>query len=118
MDCGGPEPAGQLATNLLSFCPLMAAKKKHTKKKWLLGLGLDHKDGHTRITTGENFKLVGGSAETHEVMQEKAIKLNEHMKHRGKTLDNVGREEFHEIADKVGLPLVEPVRRLPKPSES
>ena len=35
---------------------------KTRKKAWLLGLGLDGKDGHTRITTGENFKLVGGSA--------------------------------------------------------
>ena len=42
------------------------AKAVKTKKKaWLLGLGLDGKDGHTRITTGENFKLVGGSEETH-----------------------------------------------------
>lgn len=73
----------------------------------LLGVGLDNKDGHTRVTAGDNFKLVGGSAETHGVMQEKAIKLNEHLKRRGKTLDSVGREEFHEIADKIGMPVLE-----------
>jgi len=51
-------------------------KRQKTKKKaCLLGLGLDGKDGHTRITTGENFKLVGGSEETHGVMQEKAVKV-------------------------------------------
>lgn len=27
----------------------------------LLGLGLDGKDGHRRITKGDNFCLVGGS---------------------------------------------------------
>lgn len=74
----------------------------------LLGLGLDNKDGHTRVTAGDNFRLVGGSAETHGVMQEKAIKLNEQLKRRGKTLDSVGRDEFHEIADKIGLPVVDP----------
>jgi len=80
---------------------------KAKKKAWLLGLGLDNKDGHTRITTGDNFKLVGGSEETHDTMQEKAIKLNEQLKRRGKTLDTVGRDEFHEIADKVGMPLLD-----------
>jgi hypothetical protein len=82
-----------------------AAKTK--KQAWVLGLGLDNKDGHTRITTGDNFKLVGSSEETHGTMQEKAIKLNEHLKRRGKTLDTVSSDEFHEIADKVGMPLLE-----------
>jgi len=87
----------------------MATKKPKSKKKKneLLGLGLDHKDSHVRVTVGDNFKLVGGSEETHGVMQEKAIKMNEQLKRRGKTLDTVTREEFHEIADKVGMPLVD-----------
>jgi hypothetical protein len=82
--------------------------KKHKAKKKLLGVGLDAKDEHIRITTGENFKLVGGSEETHGVMQEKAVKMNEHLKRRGKTLDTVGSEEFHEIADKLDMPLADP----------
>jgi hypothetical protein len=83
-------------------------KGKTTKKKaWLLGLGLDNKDGHTRITSGQNFRLIGGSEETHNVMQEKAVKLNEQLKRRGKTLDSVTREEFHEIADEVGMPVLD-----------
>ena len=86
----------------------MASKSKPRKKAWLLGLGLDNKDGHTRITTGENFKLVGGSEETHGVMQEKAIKMNEHLKRRGKTLEQISHEEFHEIADEIGMRLLEP----------
>lgn len=82
-------------------------KPAKRKKAWLLGLGLDNRDDHTRITTGENFRLVGGSEETHGVMQEKAVKMNEQLKRRGKTLDTVGREEFHEIADAVGMPLLD-----------
>ena len=73
------------------------------KKKAMLGLGLDNRDGHTRITSGENFKLVGGSEETHSTMTEVALKMNEHLKRRGKTLETVSREEFREIARKVGM---------------
>lgn len=68
----------------------------------LLGVGLDS-DGHKRITTGKNFALVGGTAETHEAMTEKAIKINEHLSRRGKELHQVSREEFHDIAMEVGL---------------
>ena len=81
----------------------MAKKSKANRKAWVLGLGLDNRDGHTRVTSGENFKLFGGSEETHTTMTEKAIKLNEQLKRRGKTLDTVSREEFHEIAQKVGM---------------
>ena len=57
----------------------MAAKptdRNQSSRNMLLGIGLDS-DGHKRITTGENFKLIGGSEETHEVMTEKVIKINE-----------------------------------------
>jgi hypothetical protein len=84
----------------------MAPKKSKSKqKKMLFGLGLDEKNAHTRVTVGHNFKLVGGTEETHGTMQEKAIKMNEHLKKRGKTLDTVTRDEFVEIADRLGMPL-------------
>jgi len=86
----------------------MGKSKKPARRAWLLGLGLDNKDGHTRITAGENFKLVGGSQETHTVMQEKAVKMNEHLRRRGKTLDDITRDEFHEIADKLGMNVLDP----------
>ena len=93
----------------------MASKSKPAKKKkaMLLGLGLDGKDGHTRITTGENFKLIGGSKETHGVMTEKAVKMNEHLKKRGKKLEEISRDEFHELAEKLEMPLLDtqPARR-------
>jgi len=68
----------------------------------MLGLGLDS-DGHKRLTTGPNFVLVGGSQETHEVMTEKAIKINEKLTAAGKRLEQVSREEFDDIAHSVGL---------------
>ena len=72
-------------------------------KAWLLGLGLDCKDGHRRFTRGENFLLFGGSQETHEVMQEKSLKFNEKLKARGKTLEGLSRGEFGDIAQDVGM---------------
>ena len=45
----------------------------------MLGIGLDNKDGHKRITKGDNFMLVGGS--------------------RGKSLDDVSPEELRDIVD-------------------
>ena len=68
----------------------------------MLGVGLDT-DGHKRITTGENFAMVGGTSETHEIMTEKVIKINEKLAASGKKLDAVSREEFDDIAQAVGL---------------
>jgi hypothetical protein len=83
------------------------AKKK--AKAVLLGIGLDS-DGHKRVTTGPNFALVGGSEQTHEVMTEKAIKINEKLAKKGKTLEEVSREEMDEIAAEVGLQQNRPER--------
>jgi hypothetical protein len=75
----------------------------------LLGVGLDS-DGHKRITTGPNFALVGGSQETHEVMTEKVIRINEKLAAKGKALEEVSREEFDDLAHSVGLNRHEPER--------
>ncbi len=77
-------------------------KKKPRTKAMMLGLGLDA-DGHKRVTTGPNFVLLGGSQETHEVMTEKAVKINEKLAAKGKQLEEVSREEFEDIAHSVGL---------------
>ncbi|MBI3831140.1 MAG: hypothetical protein HY291_16595 [Planctomycetes bacterium] len=81
---------------------MKAGKKRQKKNKQavLLGLGLDGKDGHVRLTRGENFQLVGGSKETHEVMQETAVKINEELNRRGKRLEEVTKKEFMDIAGK------------------
>lgn len=83
----------------------MSKSSAKQKKAILLGFGLDS-DGHKRITTGPNFALVGGTAETHEVMTEKSIKINEKLK--GKSLNEVSVEEFDDIARSVGLHKHEP----------
>ena len=77
-------------------------RAKSNGKAVMLGVGLDD-DGHKRVTTGENFALVGGSKDTHEVMTEKAIKINEKLRERGKQLHEVCHREFDDIAHEVGL---------------
>ena len=78
------------------------AGSKHKRKALILGVGLDS-DGHKRVTTGPNFALVGGSKDTHDQMTEKAMKINEKLKAKGKQLHEVSHAEFDDIAHDVGL---------------
>jgi len=82
---------------------------KKRRKAIMLGIGLDS-DGHKRLTTGPNFTLVGGTEATHEQMTEKAIKINEKLKARGKKLETVSHQEFDDIAHEVGLKPVKPAK--------
>jgi hypothetical protein len=82
--------------------PKSSNHKKARPKAVLLGVGLDS-DGHKRITTGSNFALVGGTEETHEIMTEKVIKINEKLAAKGKQLEEVSGKEFDDIAQSVGL---------------
>lgn len=67
------------------------------------GIGLDNEDGHVRITKMDNFRLLGGSEETHEHMQEKAIKFNERLKKHDKTVTDLNVKQFVELAGEVGM---------------
>jgi len=62
-----------------------------------LGLALDGDDGQTRVTRGKNFLLWGGSRDTHAVMQETAVKINERLDQRGKRLEDVSVRELRDI---------------------
>ncbi len=79
-----------------------SGRTRRRSRALLLGVGLDS-DGHKRVTTGPNFALVGGSAETHEEMTEKAVKIHEKLNASGKSMASVSQEEFEEIAHTVGL---------------
>ena len=72
-------------------------KKKPKPTAGLLGLGFDHDDGHKRITTGEQFAIVGGSEQTHGRMTETVVKTFEELKQRGKQLQHVEQSELAEI---------------------
>ena len=63
----------------------------------LIGVGLDHTDGHKRITRAERFAIVGGSQETHDRMTETVMKTFETLDRRGKSLDRVEKTELADI---------------------
>jgi hypothetical protein len=67
------------------------------KSAALLGLAFDNEDGQTRLTRGKNFLLLGGSQDTHAVMQETAVKINERLDQRGKRLEDVSVQELRDI---------------------
>ncbi|HVZ63252.1 MAG TPA: hypothetical protein VG936_01600 [Lacunisphaera sp.] len=75
-------------------------RRRKTKQAHLLGIGLDNKDGHKRLTQAEKFTIVGGSEETHTRATETFIKTFEELKNRGKTLEAVEPDELHEIIHK------------------
>jgi len=62
----------------------------------LLGLGLDGKDGHRRLTKGEGFLLAGGSEETHERMTGAVVRTVEDLGRKGRDL---GSAESSEVID-------------------
>jgi hypothetical protein len=63
----------------------------------LLGLAFDADDGHKRITRGKNFLLAGGSDETHSLMRETIIKVNEQLDARGQKLADVTAHELRDM---------------------
>ncbi|HLA86240.1 MAG TPA: hypothetical protein VJL29_15740 [Thermoguttaceae bacterium] len=68
----------------------------------MLGVGFDAEPGQVRLTRGKNFALVGGSEETHSVMQETVVKINEHIDREGKRLEDLTAGEVREICRRVG----------------
>jgi hypothetical protein len=79
----------------------MRAKRPKAKDAALLGLAFDAEDGQTRLTRGENFVLYGGSEETHSVMQETAVKVNEHLDRKGRRLEDMTVSELRDICESV-----------------
>jgi hypothetical protein len=81
-------------------------KRPKARVTGVLGVGLDATDGHKRITRTEEMVLVGGSQETHERMQETAIKFSEELGKAGKKLPDLtpkqAAEMLHEAIEKTG----------------
>ena len=65
----------------------------------LLGLAFDATDGHKRITRGNNFLLAGGSEQTHGLMRDTILKVNEELDARGLDLGEVSVEELRDLLD-------------------
>jgi hypothetical protein len=77
----------------------MSSKNRLSDRRFaaLLGLAFDATDGHKRITRGNNFFLAGGSEETHGVMRETIIKVNEQLDAQGIELADVSPDELRDM---------------------
>ncbi|HOW96879.1 MAG TPA: hypothetical protein P5567_06960 [Kiritimatiellia bacterium] len=71
-------------------------------KAHMLGVGLDHRDEHVRITRGPNFTVLMGSEETHESLRGACMKINEKLRRRGKRIETVSAEEFFDMVREAG----------------
>lgn len=71
--------------------------RTNRRKNHLVGLGLDNKDEHKRITRAEDFSIVGGSEETHERLTETAMKTVEDLSRKGKSIHNAEEQEIKEL---------------------
>lgn len=71
-------------------------KSSKPQVKGIVGVGLDS-DGHKRVTKTEEMVLVGGSKDTHEQMQETAIRFSESLEKRGKKLPEASVQEVVDL---------------------
>ena len=76
-------------------------KSPKPNRATLLGVAFDAEDGQKRITRGPNFLLAGGSQDTHGVLQETAIKINEHLDSKGKRLEDISVTELRNIVEDI-----------------
>jgi hypothetical protein len=77
----------------------MSSKRRFNDERvaGILGLAFDAEDGHKRITRGKNFLLAGGSEQTHGVMRETLMKVNEQLDARGQRLADVSVDELRDM---------------------
>jgi hypothetical protein len=75
----------------------VAKKKDEPEVLGFLAVGLDNTDEHQRITRSECFFVVGGCEETHEQMQDTAIRFEQELRKRGKRLQETTADEAADL---------------------
>lgn len=70
----------------------------------VVGLGLDGRDSHRRILTGDHCLVVGGSDETHGELIEIMLRLESELERRGKDLAELDPSELADIACRIDSP--------------
>ena len=72
-------------------------REKKKKIIRLLGVGFDAEDGHVRITQSKNYDVFMGSAESHEYIQRLIQKIEDGLKAKNLTLDDLTPNELSEF---------------------
>jgi hypothetical protein len=85
-------PQNRLPANSNATGKTPGAKLSH-----LVGIGLDHSDGHKRLTQAEKFTIVGGSEETHGKMTETLLRTCDSLRQKGKSLEAASPEEVSDL---------------------
>lgn len=67
----------------------------------LLGVGFDAEDSHIRITRGENYDVLMGSAESHEYIQRLIQKIEDGLEREGLALADLTPEQFGEFVQAI-----------------
>ena len=67
---------------------------KAQPNKHIVGVGLDNEDGHKRLTSSEDFTIMGGSEETHEKITETLLKTKETLSRKGKDFQSANAKEL------------------------
>jgi hypothetical protein len=70
----------------------------------LIGLGLDGNDNLNRMITGENYLLIGGSAETHAELVQTALRLDSELERLGRRLGELTPNQLAEVAWRIDSP--------------
>ena len=73
------------------------------RRKMVVAVAIDGNDGETRITKGKDLRIIGGSHETHEHLQEVACKTSEKLKRKGRTLGDIcSQQELRDLTHECG----------------
>jgi len=67
----------------------------------LLGVGFDHQDEEIRITQAEDYKVIMGSRESHQALQNVCGKINQVIKESGRVLSDYTPKEFMELMQEI-----------------
>ncbi|MFH0911770.1 MAG: hypothetical protein V1918_09740 [Planctomycetota bacterium] len=82
---------------------MLRSKAVRRGRARLIGIGCNARDGHTRVTRGEDFVLYRGDSQTHAKMQRLAMEFMRHVEDRGLSMASISERECREIAHAVGL---------------
>jgi len=65
----------------------------------LLGVGFDHEDGHIRVTKSDHSQVVMGSSESHKILQNMCLEIEEAVRLSGRELNDYTPEELMKLVE-------------------
>lgn len=66
-----------------------------------IGICIDNDDGHKRLTQAEQFLIIGGTQEAHEVLTVACLKTFQNLKQNRKRLEQIEPDELIEIINRI-----------------